>query len=115
MGRIEKVNQQLRREISYILQRELSDQRMVFVSITAVDVSPDLQHAKVFFSYLGPAGQVPAIELALARARGTIRHYVARNLQMRNTPDFSFIFDNSISTGERIQAALDEIRHEENS
>lgn len=113
MGRLEKVNQQLRREISHILQREFADQRLVFVSITAVDVSPDLQHAKVFFSYLGPAEQVEAVQMSLSRASGSIRRHVARQMQMRKTPDFVFIYDDSLSASARLEATLEEIRNED--
>jgi ribosome-binding factor A len=112
MGRLEKVNQQLKREISYILQKEFSDQRMVFVSVTAVDVSPDLCHARVFFSYLGELEQVESIQQALCRASGMIRRLVARQMQMRKTPDFTFIYDDSISAGSKLAATLEDIRNE---
>lgn len=113
MGRLEKVNQQLKREISHILQREFSDQRLVFVSITAVDVSPDLEHAKVFFSYLGPLEQVDSIQLSLSRASGSIRRFVAHQMQMRKTPDFVFIYDDSMSASARLEATLEDIRNED--
>lgn len=115
MGRLEKVNQQLRREISHILQREFSDERMMFVSITAVDVSPDLHNARVYFSYLGPENQIDSVHDALTRARGAIRKYVAKGMQMRKTPDLAFIYDNSMDTSARINATLESIRNEDHS
>jgi ribosome-binding factor A len=112
MGRIEKVNQQLKKEISNIIRRELSDPRFSFITITHVDTSKDLRHAKVFFSLLGDTGQVDNILSSLDRVKGIIRKYVGKCMMMRYTPELHFIYDNSIEESARLEETFKEIHNE---
>jgi ribosome-binding factor A len=73
MSRLDKVNHQLKREISVVIQRELGDPRLGFVTIVEVKTSPDLRSAKVFYSVLGNAKQIQGAKYALESARGMIR------------------------------------------
>lgn len=112
MGRIEKVNEQIKRDISFIIQEELSDPRLSFVSITHVEVSKDLRSAKVFFSVLGSDAQVKSAQLALDKAKSFIRRELGRRVKMRFTPELFFKYDNSLQFGVVLEETIKEIRDE---
>ena len=112
MARIEKVNQQIKREIGRILQQELGDPRLQFVTITKVDVSRDLRSAKIFFSVLGAAAQRHAAQHGLEGARGMIRKLLGQNINIRFTPELFFVYDSSIEFNARIEETLKEIHDE---
>jgi ribosome-binding factor A len=111
MGRIEKVNQMVKREISNMLQQDIKDPRLVFVSITDVEVSKDLRHARVSFSVLGGDDKVRDAKDALDHAKGYIRKLVGDRVRLRYTPQFEFFYDQSIAYGARIEQAFEEIKH----
>lgn len=113
MGRIEKVNQQLRREISQIIQQELSDPRLEFVSITQVDTSRDLHYARVQFSVIGEDLKAQDAQRALDSARGMIRKLIGQRLTLRYIPELDFELDMSIVTSARIEETLKEIKKEQ--
>ena len=113
MSRMDRVNQQLKREIGIILQRDMSDPRFQFVSITHVDASKDLRNARVYFSVLGDASQVEAIEEALVRAAGFVRKFVGKKMVIRYTPELHFIYDKSIEESSRMEQTFREIHNEE--
>ena len=110
--RIEKVNEQLKREIGFILQTEVSDPRLEFVTILNADTSRDLRHAKVYYSVLGPEQKVKGAQQSLERARGHIRKMVGQRMKMRYTPELIFIYDQSAEYNARIEETLKEI-HEQ--
>ena len=112
MSRMDRINQQIKREISQILLRDLGDPRFMFVTITVVDVSKDLRNAKVFYSVLGDQKNLEKIKLALEKARGMIRKLVAERLTIRYTPELFFSFDESIEKSARIEKTLQEIKDE---
>lgn len=104
--RLDRVNQLLKEEISLLLQRELKDPRLGFVTVTEVDTAKDLSRAKVFVSVLGPEAQWAASLTALASARGFIRHWLRHHLDLRITPEIDFRPDHSMEHAARIQALL---------
>ena len=110
MGRMEKVNQLMKREISTILQREVQDPRLEFVSITGVTVSPDLHVARVNFSVLGDEKKKEDAKKALNSARGYIRRLIGKRISLRYTPDLEFIYDNSLEYSARIEQTFEEIK-----
>lgn len=109
MGRMEKVNQLMKREISQLIHSELQDPRLGFVSITNVDVSPDLHHAKIRFSVLGDQKKVDEVHAVLTHAGGYIRRLVSQNLTLRFTPELEFVYDPSIAYSAGVEQALKEI------
>ena len=127
MDRIDRVNEQIKREIGVIIQRELADPRLRFVTITNVDVSRDLRTAKVYFSAL--ADRLPSAEgslrgggensaaqtakKALESAAGIIRRYVGGHVKMRYTPEFHFFYDRSAEFSARVEQTLTEIHHDD--
>lgn len=112
MSRIDRVNQQVKREISLILQRDLSDPRLEFVTITAVGVSRDLRYAKVHFSVIGDSARVKEATQGLQAARGLIRKLIGQRLMMRHTPELNFIHDQSLEISAQIDGVLEEIKNE---
>lgn len=115
MSRIDRVNQQVKREISKIVQMELSDPRLQFVSITNVDVSKDLRSARVYFSVLGDDSCVEAASKGLNGAGGAIRGFLSKNLNMRCTPELRFYHDKSIEYSSSVEETLKEIHDEHKS
>jgi ribosome-binding factor A len=110
-----KVQELLVQEISDIVRRELKDPRIGFVTITDAQVTPDLRHARVFFSVLGEAEQREETGKALNRASGFVRGEFARRAQMRYVPDIRFEFDTALERGLRISQLLEQVRQDDNS
>jgi ribosome-binding factor A len=104
--RLDRVNQLIREEISMLLQRELKDPRLGFVTVTHVETSPDLRTAKVFVSVLGDEAQWTASLTALASARGFARNWLRQHLDLRQTPELDFRADRSMEHAARIQELL---------
>ncbi|VAX36312.1 hypothetical protein MNBD_UNCLBAC01-5 [hydrothermal vent metagenome] len=113
MDRIDRINQQIKQELGNILLRDLSDPRLILVTITAVKTTRDLRHARVFFSVLGDTAQIESVENGLRSASGRIRRLISKRLTFRNVPDFSFFYDKSIEEGSRIDQTLSDIHDEE--
>jgi len=108
--RLDRVNQLLKEEISLLLQRELKDPRLGFVTVTEVAVSKDIRSAKVYVSVLGTEEQWRESLTALQRARGFIRNWLSPRLRMRAVPHLSFHPDRSMAHAAHIQRVLRELR-----
>ena len=104
--RLDRVNQLIKEEISMLLQRELKDPRLGFITVTEVETSQDLRTAKVFVSVLGDDPQWAASLAALASARGFVRNWLRNHLDLRITPELSFRPDRSLEHAARIQELL---------
>ena len=114
--RIDRVNQLLREEISGLLQRELKDPRLGFVTVTDVEVSKDLSTAKVYVSVFGTEEEWRASLAALESAKGFIRNWLKQHLTLRIVPTLSFRPDRSMAHAASIQSLLAEIKaHESGS
>lgn len=110
--RLERVNQLIKEEISLLLQRELKDPGLGFVTVTEVDTSPDLRHARVYVSVLGPEERWASSLQALARARGFIRNWLRRHLDLRVTPEIDIRPDRSMAHAAHIQSLLARLERE---
>ena len=108
--RLERVNQLMREEISRLVQRELKDPRLGWVTITEVDVTPDLRQAKVYVSVLGPEDKWVASFKALESARGYIWGALRKTLDLRVTPELSFRPDRSMEHAAHIQTLLADLK-----
>ena len=108
--RLERVNQLIKEEVSMLLQRELKDPRLGFVTVTEVDVTPDLKYAKVYVSVLGRDAQWAASFQALESARGFVWSWLRRHLDLRVTPEVTFRPDRSMEHAAHIQSLLAELR-----
>jgi ribosome-binding factor A len=111
--RLERVNQLIREEISQLIQRELKDPRLGFVTVTEVDVAKDLRTAKVYVSVLGSETEWTASLQALDSARGFIRNWLVPRLRMRAVPHLTFHPDRSMAHAAHIQTVLEGLRAEE--
>jgi ribosome-binding factor A len=109
MHRLERVNQLIKEEISLLVQRELKDPRLGFVSVTEVEVAKDLRTAKVYVSVLGSEAEWRASLQALEGARGFIRSWLAR-LRLRAIPHLTFLPDRSMAHAAHIQTLLEGLR-----
>jgi ribosome-binding factor A len=108
-----RVQELLVQYISEILQREMKDPRIGFVTITDAQVTPDLRHARVYFSVLGSGEEREETGKALNRASGFIRGEFAKRAQMRYVPDIRFDFDSSVERSARLNSLLEQVRKEQ--
>lgn len=106
--RTDRVNALLRQELQQIIQREMTDPRVGFATVTAVETSPDLRHARVFVSVMGTDEEAEASLKALEDARPFLRHELAARTDLRFVPDLSFKRDTSIAQATRIGELLRE-------
>ena len=106
--RIERVNNLIRQEVSELLQRQVKDPRLgSFVAVTGVSTSSDLKHAKVYVSCIGVKGEKTETLSVLAAASGFFRRELARRLKLRNVPELSFRWDDSIEQGDHLLQIID--------
>jgi len=110
--RLDRVNQLIKEEISLLLQRELKDPRLGFVTVTAVETTNDLGSAKVFVSVLGNEAQWSASLAALDSAKGFVRNWLRDHLDLRVTPVLDFRADRSMERAANIQTLLKQLKHE---
>ncbi len=106
--RSERVGESMREVIAELLLREVKDPRVQQVSITEVQLSNDLRHGRVFFSCLGDEAAHQRAAAGLTSAAGFVRREVSRRLQLRYTPDITFVFDPRLETAERLADLLKE-------
>ncbi|WP_152392512.1 30S ribosome-binding factor RbfA [Paenibacillus guangzhouensis] len=108
--RVGRVGEQLKKELSQLIQSELKDPRIGFVTVTGVEVTNDLSQARVFLSVLGDEEQKNNTLKALAKANGFLRSELGKRIRLRHTPELLFKFDSSIEYGSRIEKILGEIQ-----
>jgi len=105
-----RVNEAVREVLSAAITNDLKDPRIGFVTVTAVDTSPDLRHAHVYVSVLGDE-QVRAASLkGLASSHGYLQGRVGSELRLKHTPQLDFRYDDSVERGMRITELLREER-----
>jgi len=101
-----RVAEQVRRELAELIRDEIRDPRVGLVSISGVEVSRDLAHAKVFFTVMDESARSDT-QAALDRASGFLRRELGRRMIIRSVPQLHFHYDESIERGSRISAAID--------
>ena len=105
--RLRRIADQIQRELSGLLRSELKDPRVGFITLTGVEVSPDLAHAKVFFTTLGDTPSLSRTEEGLRRAAGFLRAQLGGLLKLRVTPELHFHHDVSVEHGVRLSELID--------
>jgi ribosome-binding factor A len=108
--RPQRVALEIQHEISLILSRDMKDRRIGFVTVTGVEMSPDLRHAKIFVSSLGSEAEKKANLETLGHAAGWIRRELGHRIRMKFLPEIVFYSDTSQEYGERIDQLLVEAR-----
>ena len=107
--RSDRISDAIKKEISFILLKEVRDPRVGFITITRVQVSDDLKFAKIFYSVLGNEKNLKDTACALENASGFIKKKLGERIRMRYMPDLAFKFDRSLEYGERIAGILKEL------
>ncbi len=113
MLRPERLEDQIQFLVSTLIQRELRDPDLGFVTVTAVRLSPDRSVAKVFFTVLEGEAQVELTRKALGRAAGFLRGHLGQRLNLRRVPELRFMPDATLDEGNRIEEIFAKIREEE--
>lgn len=109
----QKINNEMKRELSSIL-REIKDPRVPqLISVVKVEVTKDLKFAKVYISMLGTDGEKQNALKGLKSAHGFVRTEVSRRLGLRATPEFTFLIDDSIEYGSHITDIINKINNKE--
>lgn len=103
-----RVDEAVRAVLSDAIATDLKDPRVGFITVTSVETSPDLRHARVFVSVLGSDEERQTSLTGLGSAHGFLQGKVARELRLKHTPTLDFRYDPSIDTGMRITELLDE-------
>jgi ribosome-binding factor A len=109
--RLERLRELIKAEFGQILQRDIKDPRIGFVSVTDVEVSNDCSHVKIFVSILGDDAAKHATMEGLESAKGFIRTELGQRIRLRYTPEIHIIADDSMERGSRIIQLLDKVKN----
>lgn len=109
----DRMDQILKKEISRILQFELKNPKLGFVTVTDVECTRDMSQAKVFVSFLGKQERNDAGMKVLRSSKGFIRSTLAKNIKARKMPDLIFVQDTSLAQGQKIESILSNLPKEE--
>jgi ribosome-binding factor A len=107
--RARRLGDQIQRELTELLRRDVKDERIGNVTITAVHVTGDLRNAKVYYLVFGKSGADPQVQRGLESASGFLRNALSRSLMIRHTPMLSFELDSSIEHGVRLTQLIDSV------
>jgi ribosome-binding factor A len=111
--RVERIQAQVREEVSQMLATEVRDPGVGLVTVTRAKVTGDLSLARVYWTMIGDANERKKTVKALERATGFVRHLLAERLALRRVPELKFIFDESVAAQDRIEQIIQEIHAEE--
>lgn len=111
--KIERLNHTIQQEISMILQTEVKDEHIKFVTITGVDTTSDLSFSKIYYTVLDK-DKIDSTKEALEKASSFIRTCLAERIDIRHTPELKFIYDTSIAYGEHIEEIIENIHEKDN-
>ena len=109
IDRVRRVSELVRRQVSHFIVRELADEDLAIVSVTAVDMSRDLQQATVYVSSLAQGPDVESILFVLEENVPAVRRDLAQSLHLRRVPDLTFRYDESVERGQRLTKMIDEL------
>ena len=114
--RVERIAERIRRVTSEIVHGQLNDPRLDgFITITKVEVTPDLRFAKIYYSPFGDEKRKKIIAQGLKSARGFVRKHIGDELKLRYTPDIAFKLDEEMEYSKRINTILGKIKEEKNN
>ena len=104
--RLLRINERIKESVSAAIVERLKDPRVGFVTVTGVETSPDLRHAKVFVSVLGTAKERDATLEALRQARGVLQASITTGLRLKRTPQIEFVYDPTSVNAQRIESLI---------
>jgi ribosome-binding factor A len=105
--RSDRVAEQVRRDLADLIRTELKDPRVGMISLTAVELTPDYAHAKVFFATLNDE-HLEEVERGLKRAAGFLRRELGRRIHIHTLPELHFVYDNSIAHGASMSLLIEQ-------
>ena len=111
--RSERLAGEIRDEVARIVASELKDPRLGFVTVTRVELTPDLRYARVYVGALGEEGEGGASLVALKKASGFVRSLLGRRLRVRFTPEIDFRYDRGLEATDRVARLLEEDKERE--
>jgi ribosome-binding factor A len=113
--RAKRLGEQIQRELTELLRRDVKDERIGNVTITAVNVSGDLRTARVYYLIFGKEGPDPKVQQGLTSAAGFLRNALSKALMIRYTPTLTFELDTTIEHGVRLTQLIDSLKKTETS
>ena len=108
--RADRVADLVLKELAEVLLRKVRDPRLADITLTKVDVSPDLRNAKVYYSLLGDDQKKDEVAVGLESARGFVKRELGKRLYLRRIPDITFYFDAALEHGSHIDRLLTELK-----
>ena len=109
-----RINEEVRRSLSEIIRSEIKDPRIhMMTSVVSVEVAPDLKTCKAYISVLGDEKEIKDTLEGLRSAEGYVRKTLARKVNLRNTPQITFIADQSIAYGVKMSHLIDEVNQKQ--
>ena len=105
-GRPQRLGDLIQREVAELIRLEVRDPRVGMITITSVDVSPDITHAKIFFTLLEKE-KLPETLEGLSRSAGFLRAQLAKRIKMYTTPELRFVYDESVERGDHLSRLID--------
>jgi ribosome-binding factor A len=106
--RTERLGEEIREEVAKMIGRELKDPRIGFVTVTRVDLGPDMRNARIHVGVLGDLAQRDKTLAGLKQASGFLRRAVGQRLRLRHAPELSFHYDEGLDAAERVARLLSE-------
>jgi len=111
--RPERMGHEIRIVLAELISRQLKDPRIGFVTVTRVELTPDLHHARIYVSALGSQEEQESSIEGLASAAGYLRREIVHRLDLRRAPELSFILDHGAEAAERIEMLLQQLQKDE--
>lgn len=111
--RAERLADQIREEVAEMIAGELNDPRIGFATVTRVELSSDLRHARILVSVMGGDEEQQRTMEGLASAAGYVRHAIGRRLRLRRAPELVFVLDRGLEAGLKIESLLQQLKPEE--
>jgi ribosome-binding factor A len=110
--RPQRVALQIQQEVSIMISRNMKDRRIGFVTVTGVQMSPDLKHARIYVSLMGSEEEKKESLATLIHAAGWVRHELGQKIRMKFVPEIVFLTDTSQDYGEHIDELINKIHNE---
>ncbi len=111
--RANRVAEQMKKEMGEILTQKVKDPRIGFVTVTDVEISPDLQESKVFISIFGDEEEKEQTLVGLAKSKGFIRSEIGKRIRLRKVPEINFEIDETIEYGNKIERIIRDLNRDE--
>ncbi len=111
--RKERIQDFIRQEVSDIIQKEIKDPGLGFITIIDVKMTEDLKYAKIYYSVFGTDEEREKTVQALRRARGYIKHLLGKRISLRYMPDISFLLDTEEERARRVDELIEKVKKED--